>query len=108
MTNPPTDERGVTDAMVHAAWVEFHRSHKGLGRETDLHRVRRCLEAALSHQVDVVKLDRKDIKTVCRAMDGMKDRLFDANALDANAVALFSAGSDALHRIVVAAKVPKP
>lgn len=45
------------------------------------------------------KVNRQDRIAVSRALDGLKDRLFDANALDTEAMALHSAGSDAFFRI---------
>ncbi|KAF1009537.1 MAG: hypothetical protein GAK28_00175 [Luteibacter sp.] len=44
-------------------------------------------------------VNRQDIRQVCRTIDGLKDLLFDANALDAEALSLHKAGCDAILRI---------
>lgn len=44
-------------------------------------------------------VNRQDIRQVCRTIDGLKDLLFDANALDAEGLALHKAGRDAILRI---------
>lgn len=52
MTNPPTDESGVTESMFYAA----SRAYKGVsGVEPKPASLRAALDAALSHQGEVVK-----------------------------------------------------
>lgn len=71
MTNPPTDERGVTDAMVEAAksgWMDVIGRY-GVNRTSFDQRMRAALEAALSHQGDVVKSENERIGAFVRRVE---------------------------------------